>query len=166
MKRFMLSMAILLIAGCASMQQSPDAGKPSEYVLAAQGKTKDQIFSITKSWIAETFVSAKDVIDDADPKAGLIIAKGIVPHPCIQAHGCGSNSISFTLRVDMKDGKLRMIFSNPLIISPPIPGTLKDYESRYSPKMVGDVEDTHTAFEKLRDSLNSYISKGSADKNW
>ena len=171
-------LAILLIGtlfGCAGMERATDANKSIEFVLEAPNKTKDQIFSASKSWIAETFVSGKSVIDDADKDSGRIIAKGRIKHPCIQGTGCIlGKMIGFTLRIDAKDGKIKTTYSNPTVISPPTSGysiglayTPGSPESENAIWMRGDMEDAKKAFQDLSGELKSYVANESAGtKNW
>lgn len=114
------------IGGCADMERSPDAGAPIDFVLETPNKSKDQLFSASKSWIAETFVSGKTVIDDADKDSGRIIAKGRIKKPCdgMQCMGTSDWLIGFTLRIDTKDGKIRTTYTDPTIITPPTSGSL------------------------------------------
>jgi hypothetical protein len=151
MKKLMLLIFAVSLFGCAGMEQAKDADKPIELIFDAPGKTKDQLFSATKSWIAETFVSAKAVIDDADKDAGRIIAKGRVVSPCKQGMGCLlTKYIAFTLRIDMKDGKARMTFSNLSVISPSH-GQYAETENAIW--MAGDLEDAKVAFSDLKTGL-------------
>lgn len=174
MKKIFFVLAVLLLAGCAGMERSPDAGKPIEFVLEAPGKTKDQIFSATKSWIAETFVSGKSVMDDADKESGRIIAKGRVKHPCGEkSYACGE-TIDFTLRIDIKDGKIRATYTNAFDHRDATEGRLigltyvkGEPEHTRELWMVGEIADANKAFRKLSDELQQYITSESVgSKNW
>jgi hypothetical protein len=175
MKKLILIALTLIVVACAGIERSADAGKPIEYILDVPGKTKDQLFSASKSWIAETFVSGKSVIDDADKDSGRIVAKGQVKHPCgEQSHACGDEYIGFILRLDTKEGKIRMTFTDATVISPATSGNLVGVayiagqpETRHPVWMVGELADTKKAFKALSDSLQSYAANDSAaSKNW
>ena len=175
MKKLIVVAVMLVIAGCAGMQPAPDANQPIEFVLNAPGKTQAQLFSSTKSWIAETFVSAKAVIDDADKDAGRIIAKGRIAKPCSGLQ-CAMESgwmIGFTMRIDMKDGKFRTTYTNPMIIEPPTSGSLVGMtyvagspESERPVKFAGDFTSTKAAFQNLSESLQQYLVSDSSNKNF
>lgn len=166
----------LIMSGCAGMAPAADVGQPVEFVLDAPGKTKDQIFSASKSWIAETFVSGKAVIDDADKDSGRIIAKGIIDKPCssLQCVMEMGWQIGFTMRIDSKDGKVRITYTNPVVITPASSGSLlgsayisgsarKERPMKFS----GDIADAKIKFQTLSDSLKNYISTDSvAEKDW
>lgn len=174
MKKLII-VAMLVLSGCAGMDRAPDADKPIEFVLDEPGRTQAQLYSASKSWIAETFVSAKSVIDDADKDSGRIIAKGQVKHPCgPQSHACGNEYISFTLRIDTKDGKIRMVYTDATVISPPTPGMLVGLtyidgqpSSQHRIWMSGELADAKSAFEALSVKLHDYAASDSAaNKNW
>lgn len=174
MKKLMIIVVMLGLVGCAGLDRAPDADKPIEFVLDVPGKTKDQLFSASKSWIAETFVSAKSVIDDADKDSGRIIAKGRIKHPCVKGFACGGKLIGFTLRIDTKDGKLRTTFTNPTVYTPSesghwlgltyIKGTP---ESEHAIWADGDLADAKNALKTLGAELQRYaVDESAASKNW
>ena len=174
MKKLMVMVVMLVMAGCAGLDRAPDANKPIEFVLDVPGKTKDQLFSASKSWIAETFVSGKSVIDDADKDSGRIIAKGRIKHPCVKGFACGDKLIGFTLRIDTKEGKLRTVFTNPTVYTPPKSGHMLVLtyikgtpEGEYSIWADGDLADAKKAFGVLSDELQRYIASESVGaKSW
>lgn len=168
MKKLMLIVVMLVLAGCAGMERAEDADKPIEFVLDAPNKTKDQLFSATKSWIAETFVSGKAVIDDADKNSGRIIAKGRIKHPCEQGVGCLMGaSIGFVLRIDTKDGKIRTTYTSITKVLPATYGPGGTPESENRIWMSGDLADAKKALKNLSDELQRYaVNESAATKNW
>ena len=178
MKLIKLCVLAVLIAlsGCASMERVENAGKPIEFVLDVPGKTKDQLFSASKSWIAETFVSGKTVIDDADKDSGRIIAKGNIKKPC-SGMQCIAESewiIGFTLRIDIKDGKLRTTYTNPTVITLPEAGHyvgltyIAGSSGSESPvSLRGELDDATKGFKSLSDELKNYaLKEAAANSNW
>jgi hypothetical protein len=175
MKNLIVVAVMMLLAGCAGMERSPEAGKPIEFVMDAPGKTKDQLFSSSKAWIAETFVSAKAVIDDTDKDAGRIIAKAAIKHPCgAGSYACGNEYINFTLRIDTKDGKIRTTYTNVSAYSPATGGHFVGLtfiegtpESRHDLWMAGELADANKAFKDLSDSLLAFTTAdAAASKSW
>ncbi len=168
MKKLIIVVVMFMIGGCAGMQPAPDANKPIEFVLDAPGKTQAQLFSSTKSWIAETFVSAKAVIDDADKDSGRIIAKGRIKHPCDKGVGCLMGaSIGFVMRIDTKDGKIRTTYTSLTKILPATYGAGGSPESETAIWAAGDLVDAKTALKDLSDSLQHYVvSDSSENKNF
>lgn len=157
--------AVIFLTGCAGMGEAIDRNKPIEMVFSLPGITKEQAFSATRAWVAETFVSSKTVTDDTDKEAGRIILKGRVPRPCEGAMDCmtyGSNLIGFTLRVDIKDGKLKTTYTNLTTISPPTRGgltTLGSPEQENSIFMQNDQTAAQKALKTLSEQLVVSIKK-------
>lgn len=109
---FVLLVSVLMSVGCASasLAAEPHANKFSR-VVEAEGFTQQQLYGGISEWIALNFASAKAVTDHSDPERGVIIAKGNTP---LTSGGLFSSSerIHFTMKVDTKDGKFRLAFSN------------------------------------------------------
>jgi hypothetical protein len=75
-------------------------------------KTKDQIYSDTKMFIAETWKSSKDVIQNDDKEAGVILIKGIN----VQTFSSGIADITkytfkYNITFRMKDNKYKIIIN-------------------------------------------------------
>lgn len=128
-KVYALSLSILLfLTGCAA-EMMPGQYLDGEVVtferiVEAPGFDEDEIYTGTKIWIAENFRSAKAVIELDSKEQGLIIGNGIIDYPCegIECLDSGSNTVRFTMRVDIKEGKFRITFTNINIHHPPISG--------------------------------------------
>lgn len=75
-------------------------------------KSKNQIYSDTKLFIAETWKSAQEVIQNDDKDAGIILVKGI----SIQSKYFQMNdhkwTYSYNVKFLMKDGKYRIMIEN------------------------------------------------------
>lgn len=174
MKNLIVAIGLLMLSGCAALDKAADADQPIEFVIDAPGKTKTQLFSTSKSWIAETFVSGKDVVDDADKESGRIIAKGRIKHPCVESFGCGSLFIGFTLRIDTKDEKLRATFTRPTRYTPYESGHflgltyIQGVAQSESPITTnGDLADAKAGFKVLSEELKGYIiNESPASKSW
>ena len=118
-KMLMLFLLLPLLAfGCAGSQPMPD--HPIDSVFEAPGFTKEQIYNGAKIWIAENFKSSKAVLELEDKENGVIIGNGIVPYPCSGFSCLGSEGwkVPFTMRIDIKDYKFRLTFSNILLSCP------------------------------------------------
>lgn len=119
-----IMIATILLTSCAGMEPAKESS--IESVVDIPGRTKDQIYSSTKIWIAENFHSAKAVIEDDDRAAGRVIGNGLIQYPCsgISCLGKEDWKIGFTMRVDIKDQKFRITFSNIKLSFPPSSGTI------------------------------------------
>ncbi len=112
---------LLLLTSCAGLEPVPDSERTFEGVFEAPGFTKDQIFTATRIWIAENFRSAKAVVEYENKEEGTLIGNGVISYPCngIDCIAKGNWKVPFTMRVDMKDQKFRLTFSNLRLTWPP-----------------------------------------------
>lgn len=120
-----LFVASLFISSCVT-QKYVNNNYPNPFQIeridTASG-LKNDLFIKSNEWLAKTLNSAKDVIQMQDKEAGKLIAKGIMKSQ--QSPGLGSANfyINYTLTIDTKDRKYRIILSdffleNAVFISP------------------------------------------------
>ena len=126
MKKASLVVLLLVVMGCAGLQPPIVTAEDIVTIVSAPNYSKDQIFSGTKVWIAENFRSAKSVIEHEDKESGVIIGNGAIPYPC---YGGGMECMAkstwrmpFTMRVDIKDQRFRLTFTNVRWTVPPTYG--------------------------------------------
>ncbi len=106
------------LGGCASMTGMTQTTKPMPEVtevIVVDGKSKDQIFDASKIWIAKSFKSANNVVQYEDKASGTIIGKGNIKFPCYDFTSCGAfgnDRVNFTVKIDSKDNKARISFSD------------------------------------------------------
>jgi len=120
--KMLVAALAVIVSGCAGMQPVSEADRTFDGVFEAPGFSKDQIFTATKIWIAEHFRSAKSVIEYENKEDGTLIGNGIIPYPCSSALECLGKPnwmIPFTMRVDMKDQRFKLTFSNIRLSWPP-----------------------------------------------
>jgi hypothetical protein len=106
MKKIILLQTLLFSSFCAFAQ-----GYKIEKVDSV-AKSKSEIYSSTKSFIAQTWNSAQDVIQNDDKENGIIIVKGILredvyatklsPDPTKYTY-------SYTIKFMMKDNKYKIV---------------------------------------------------------
>lgn len=154
---------LFALSGCAGMQPAKETG--IENIIDVPGLSKDHIYNGTKIWIADTFRSTKAVIESDDKDAGLLIGKGIISYPCngIECLGTGDYKISFTMRIDIKDQKFRITYSNINFIMPPsvqIPSGLE------RGVVQSEFDATRPALLALTDKLRTTIEKEKTTTNW
>lgn len=165
-KNTCVTLAVLfLLLGCAGMQPAKEAS--IEKVIDVPGRNKEQIYAATKIWIAENFRSAKAVIEDDDKNAGRVIGKGIIAYPCSGLSCLGKEDwkISFTMRVDIKDQKYKITFTNINLTFPPSKGSIF-VPGVDRPVMQGEFDDTKPALENLGNQIYESINKEQAKANW
>jgi hypothetical protein len=131
MRRLSLSIMALLLTGCAELILNPihpvqpitDSERTFEKVIQAQGFKKDQIYDGSKAWIKENLRSSKGVIEFENKEAGTIVANGSMKYPCARFSCLGKEDwvLDFTMRVDVKDRRFKLLFSDLLVSWPPSP---------------------------------------------
>lgn len=110
------------VAVAATPAQLAEWQAPVEQVFDATGHAQEEIYRSAKIWIAESFRSAKAVIEYDNEQEGTIIGNGLIQYPCKGALECLGKpdwKVSFTLRIDTKPDKFRTVFSGH-IGHPPI----------------------------------------------
>lgn len=75
-------------------------------------KTKSQIYSDTKMFIAQTWKSAQDVIQNDDKETGSILIKGSTKQSITYGVSPYNYFYNYTITFLMKDNKVRIILEN------------------------------------------------------
>lgn len=162
--------ASFLFVGCAGMQQITEADRNFERIVPAPGHNKDEIYDSVKMWIAENFRSAKAVIEYDNKEAGTIIGNGNMKYPCSGLDCIAKNdwTVPFTMRVDVKDEKFRLTFSNLKLSWPPSYNSTVGYQKGHTGPIAtkGDLDAIKPKLLALGDQILSSISKGATKSNW
>lgn len=145
-------LALLFVASAAVAQE-----RTHEQIMEATGLTKEEIFRGTKAWVASTFT--RPVIDYEHAGEGVVITSAVMKYPCsgLTCLAKGEWKVPFTLRVDMKEGRLRMTFTNVGLMFPGYHGAMA---------VQGDWENTKAKFESLGPELVKAIAEHKAKANW
>ena len=152
MKKVILGVfVVLLFGGCATMGPVADT---SVVKIVEFDKAKDQAFDLSMRWLAETFKSAKSVIEYSDKAVGTINGKGIVSVPGELGIPV---DVSFSLIVDVKDGKARLTFK-AISVSFQMSGPAT--ESALNPPIF---ESFKKRVDELSESYRKYLSSTSTD---
>jgi hypothetical protein len=75
-------------------------------------KSKNQIYSLTKMYIAETWKSAKEVIQNDDKEEGVILVKGASFQEYPFMGGIYVYMYKYTMTFKMKDNKCKVTLNN------------------------------------------------------
>ena len=104
----MMKKSILLIAWLWTYSSWAQQGYQWEKVDSVPGKTKDQIYSDTKMFIANTWKSAQNVIQNDDKSAGMILIKAnSIQHQYFQLND-HRYVYGYTVTFLQKDGKYKV----------------------------------------------------------
>ena len=107
MKKLLFTIAIGLVGMTAQAQTN---FKWDE--VDSISKTKTELYSLTKMYIAETWKSAQDVIQNDDKDGGMILVKGVsIQKPFYQMH-THNLVFSYSVKFLFKDNKYRIIIEN------------------------------------------------------
>lgn len=106
-----LGLIVALLGGCAAMMA--DKAKANPYTLEiineAPELSSDEIYNAARLWIAETFVSGKEVTQLEDSEMGVVVGRGITQ---VEIGWLTYVDTFFKIRVDSKDGRYRLTFSD------------------------------------------------------
>lgn len=163
--------ALCALPGAAFSGETFDSPEQSfEKVFEAPGHARDEIFTSSKIWVAENFRSSKAVLEYESREEGVLIGNGIIDFPCKGAFDCLAKSdwkVRFTMRIDMKDDKFRLTFSN---VNLTWPATYRSGIS--SPAYDGPVnskkdrEKIRVALLALGPRLQAAMSSAGANDDW
>lgn len=103
-------LVVLFLFGCAGMRVVPSNEFRQEKILKISHLNKDEIFEMSKMWMAKNFKSAKSVLEYESKEKGIIIGNGSV-YTAING-GLSPIGAIFTMQLDIKDGKVRIRIDN------------------------------------------------------
>ena len=76
MKKLLYLFLTVLITFSSNAQDNMLSPISADYVLKAEGKTKNEIFTLISKWVALNYNSAINVVQLSDNEGGVIIVKG------------------------------------------------------------------------------------------
>ena len=117
MRRAFLLAALFTLTGCVAVPPIEDVRPLQEAnpsivrIYDVPGVKRADIYRSVNLWIAESFRSAKAVTEYQD--RSTVIGNGIIDYPCTTyCEFQGNWRVPFTMRVDMKDERMRVTFTN------------------------------------------------------
>lgn len=159
------------LGGCATMTATPlpDSAKTFEKVVEVPELTKDEIYTATKVWIAQNFKSAKAVIEIDSKEDGLIVGNGIIDYPCdgIECLAKGDWRVPFTMRVDIKEGRFRLSFSNiKLAWDASYNAGILSPAAEVNVSNQSEMDSIKPKLLEFADQIRTSIAKSEASRNW
>ena len=146
---FSLICSLSLLSGCASQVPATKDELNHEFILNFPGKTKAQMFDKTSKWIANSFRSAKSVIEYQDKESGSIVGNGNTE---IKVEGALIGStLGFTMNVDIRDERMRVRFVNLKFIFGNSEGSWPETGAAQRP--------AQQKFAELVNSLSDFVNK-------
>ena len=164
MRRRLAPLFVATFLGCAGMQRPSESDLTITRVIQAPDYKKAEIYAATKIWIAQNFNSAKAVIELDDKERGQIIGNGILPYPC-SGMDCltnGGRKVRVTMRVDMKDERFKITFSNLRLI---FPASTTGPAAEYPPSQ-GALDDVRPMLLKIGPAILKSAEKEEDEGDW
>jgi len=154
MKKLLLAIMLLCSITAYSKEYSE--------VVTVEGKTTDQLYSSAREWFAESFKSAKDVLQMDDPIAGKLIGKGMG-----SGHHKGLMSVpfdyEFQIKVFVKDGRYKYSIDNIAVVTDGVRTPYEDYEQAY--EKFKSKKKKAEFFSNILNTIDSDITKLIANLN-
>lgn len=94
-------------------------------------KTKSQIYSDTKMFIAETWKSSKDVVQNDDKENGIILVKGVISKFGGGVLNTGKFRYSYNVKFYIKEQKYRILIDNFVFDSADTPNRKAQVAEKY-----------------------------------
>jgi hypothetical protein len=113
---------------------------------------KGTLFDQTILWMAESFRSSKEVIELKDKELGTIIGNGSLEMNIGASFLPVNTPVTFKLRIDIKDNKYRMTFSNVKMVFDNYAKPIEDTNRKSTEPKV------RVQFEQIANSLDKYIA--------
>jgi hypothetical protein len=116
---------------------------------------KNNIYDQTVIWMAENFKSSKAVVEVKDKELGVIVGNTSVNANISIAKWLPAvyNLFAFKIKIEMKDGKFRMTFSNVKMVTDGFEKPIEDTNRASNEKLLA------AEFEKIANSLVTYLSQ-------
>lgn len=122
-KLYVFALCLLMCASLCAQESQIDekpysvsnAGVSYTRVITVEGKTASELYSIADNYFTYNYVDANSVVQTQDKEAGTIIGKGLYDELYKYTDGFGFIYCSaiHILRIDCKDGRIRVILTIP-----------------------------------------------------
>ncbi|MBV6388449.1 MAG: hypothetical protein JNIBNLAF_00041 [Nitrosomonas europaea] len=168
MKLLISLVAAVVLTGCVAtepIKAIKEEDRTFSAVYDVPGSQKSEIYEGTKQWIAQNFQSAKRVIEYDNPSEGILIGNGIIKYSCegMECLAKANWTFPFTMKVEVKDERFRLTFSNIHLAWPASPsGPAANFP-------INQQQQLDTAKPKLLafgEQIKSALASGKASSNW
>jgi hypothetical protein len=111
MMLLVVAVQVVVVLGCASSApRQPAQPVAYSYVVDAAGLSQRDLFARVNLWFVDVFKRAGAVIDYSDAESGVMMGK----YENTLKMGAESYIVTSTVSVEVKDGKYRISFTNPM----------------------------------------------------
>lgn len=168
MNNYKLGISLIFLFTSSFAFAAAEPLKEVSEVVELPNLSQKQIFDSSKIWFAKNFKSANNVIQYEDVATGTIIGKGNMPYPCSNTWKCmafADQIILFTLKIDTKDNKARLIF-NDLRSKSTKPKPTSFVKPGAELEIYTDKETVEDGIKKVISEYADEIKKSPTDNNW
>ncbi|MGM0429758.1 MAG: DUF4468 domain-containing protein [Pseudomonadota bacterium] len=160
---FIAALGLLLLSGCAATGSNTPLVEYQEVMEFDSEIDKSTLFNRTRLWLAESFVDSKEVIELEDKEAGLLVGNGGMEYtyPLVPAMPG-----RFSLRIDIKDGKLRTTYNNFKIYHSGSQFSSGGWSAVREGTPNGYPEQSIKTAKRLNADLKEFVQQAGADNNW
>jgi hypothetical protein len=159
MKVGLLVAGVITLGGCVAT--SPYVPIEQTNLVEIEGLTQKQLYDNARQWFSQYFVSGESVVDYEDPSTGTIIGNGIADNGTDML-GVIPYKFRYNIRVDTKDGKLRVVTKiiEHYMVSD---GNKKKVFAYVNDELKQKAKVT---IDKVVNNLESYIQKTQSNDDW
>ena len=161
MKILVLGITLILLAGCAGMTPIKPEDKTFSQIFESPGQPKDFLYEKVRDWMALNFKSSDKAIEYENKQEGTIIGHGSIKYPCVGLECLFRYdwTVPFTMRVETKDNKFSLTYSNLRIDWPPHANSLS-YRSAGDTKinLQGDLDHVKPVLLRMGKELQTNLA--------
>ncbi len=164
MKKLILAF-LLSVSTTFSFAENGSLKEYSE-VVEINNTPQKTIYDAAKIWVAKSFKSSNSVIQYEDATTGTILGKGNMAYPCKGFLNCIAHEgyiVFFTLKIDTKDNKARVTFSD-MSIKVPANSMMEAFEIEV--KSQADKTNVEQTLKQIISTFQTSVQQASVDTNW
>ena len=133
-------LGFLIFQSCATSTPYLE-GVPKNRVVKVDGKTKNQLYIRSNTWMVESFNNAESVIQFKDKEDGIVIGKYL-----LSSKGYPDKKVYAVIKIQVKEGAARITVTPDGIRLPPNSFDEKNYYSVEN--LIIDIDELFANFEK------------------
>lgn len=165
MRVILLFCVIGLLSGCAATMRISPEDAVYQKIIELPNQSKSAIYEKSRQWFAERFKSARSIIEYENKDEGAIIGNSAMPRPVSVVHIGGGSTISYTMKEEIKDNRVRLTFNNFVAFAPTSVNNITGqvYSGGEMPVLQADLEGLRANLDLLADDLRTYILNKNAE---
>jgi hypothetical protein len=161
MKLILTAILMLVAAGCAVLPVN-EGGTAYRRSIHVPDGNRDQLFDLSRGWLARQFGISRYPIDYESREDGIIIVSGSIPRPLGIANPLGGGRIAFVLREEIGEHEVRITCDRFTVIDAPEHNLLTGANAggEYYLRFRGDMDFARCRIAELTDCLARHLRGG------